>query len=93
MPEETPCATPTTTTTHTGMASRVASWLQKVLSESDGTPSVKRLVYVAAVAWAMGLTTGALTKYGLTPEVVDLTKTLLYVCGGGYAVGRFAENK
>lgn len=79
------------TRTSTAMASRALNWIGRAFSEPDGTPSAKRILFGLSVVLSLGLCLGGLRRGGLTPEVVELAKTLLYVTGGGYAIARFAE--
>ena len=67
-------------------------WLRKTLSETDGTPSSRRQVYLICIVFAMGLAVGLAAK-SKAAEAIDLTKTLVLASGGTLAVGKFAERK
>ena len=78
-----------TTRIHTAMA-----WVGKALSEENGSPSTKRILFALVTLYSLGIVTGiAAIAKSLSPECLDLLKTLIYATGGAYAVGRFAEGK
>ena len=69
------------------------NWLKEVFSEPDGTPSSRRILFAIAIVYALGLVTGALYKAPvLTPEMVDVIKTVLWTAAAALGVGKFAEN-
>lgn len=72
---------------------KIGTWIGKMLSESDGTPSTKRFLFAVAVLSCLAFVAGYLLKKGLDQGVIDLAKTVLYTTGGAYGVGRFAEGK
>lgn len=72
---------------------KVLVWLGRMLSEPDGTPSTKRVLFALSVVACLAFVAGYLLKKGLDQQVVDLAKSVLFTTGGAYGVGRFAENK
>lgn len=72
---------------------KVGTWIGKMLSEADGTPSTKRMLFVLAVVSCLAFVAGYLLKKNLDQNVVDLAKTILYTTGGAYGLGRYAEQK
>jgi hypothetical protein len=76
------------------VGSTMMAWISRVFSEADGKPSSRRILFAIAVAFAMGLATGALwLQRGLTAETVDLAKTVLYTTAAALGIGKFAEAK
>ena len=64
-------------------------WLSRALSEGDGTPSSKRLFFAAAVFAAIAFCAYDIIRHnGLTPQTIDLSKTVLYVTATAYGVTR-----
>ena len=73
---------------------RVLVYLGRVFSDSNGTPSSRRILFGVTVAHVLGLALGAIcVQRKLTPEVVDLLKTALWVTGGTVGVGKIFEEK
>ena len=66
-----------------------SNWVDRALSEMNGKPSTRRLLFALVVVYVLGLVTGALyVQRILTPEMTDLLKVALYTTGGTIAVGR-----
>ncbi len=73
---------------------RVRDWLQRMLSEGDGSPSTKRVVFVVAAAIALALCVADFVKFrALTNNCVQLATIVITTSGAAYTAGRFAENK
>lgn len=71
---------------------KLGRWIANAFSETDGTPSSKRLLFAFVVIATVSFCGGAYKKEGMTSQIVDLLKTALYVTGGAYVGGRFAES-
>ena len=68
------------------------TWLSRLLSEGDGSPSTKRVLFFIAVVGITGVIIGYVAvKRQLDTSVVDLSKAVLFSTGGAYGVGRIAE--
>jgi hypothetical protein len=62
-------------------------WISRALSDENGVPSASRLFLAVAVAFALGLATGALcVQQILTPDIKDLVVQVLWVCAGAYGI-------
>lgn len=72
---------------------KLNQWIVKMLSERDGTPSSRRLLFCLAVVCCLAFCGGYLVKKGMDEKLVDLAKTVLYTTGGATTVGKFAEGK
>lgn len=73
---------------------KTPSWVSRMLSEATGTPSTRRTVFVIVVVYVLGLVTAALwLQRVLSPEAVDLLKSMLYSTGIALGVGKFAEGQ
>ena len=68
------------------------AWLHKMLSERDGSPSTKRVLFSAAVAAGLLVFVANYVQHGLTSEGVSLLTAILVATGGAYVGGRFAES-
>jgi len=68
------------------------TWFGAAFSEPNGTPSSKRILFAFVVVSTISFCGGAYKKEGMTGQIVDLLKTALYVTGGAYVGGRFAES-
>ena len=68
-------------------------WISRMLSEGDGSPSTKRVLFCVAVASAIAFCVYDIAIHnGLTPMSVQLASATLVATGGSYAVSRFAES-
>jgi hypothetical protein len=68
------------------------AWVSKMLSEGDGTPSVKRVLFALSVAGCLSFTAGHIVAHrGLDSAAIDLAKTTLLTTGTAYGVGRITE--
>jgi|GEM_PF-4453196 len=64
-----------------------------MLSEGDGSPSTKRVLFSVAVAAAIAFCVYDIVIHrGLTPMSVQLATATLVATGGSFAVSRFAES-
>jgi hypothetical protein len=67
-------------------------WLAGCLSEADGTPSTKRLLYATAVVAALLFCAFDMAMHGgITDKSLDLTKLIIETTTAAYTVTRFAE--
>ena len=71
----------------------VLAWISRALSEGDGSPSIKRVLFALSVIACLAFIAGYLIKHGLDEHAIDLAKTTLFTTGGAYTVGRIAETK
>ena len=63
-----------------------------MLSEGDGSPSSKRVLFCFAVVAAIAFCGYDIAIHrGLTPLSVQLASAALVATGGSYAISRFAE--
>lgn len=70
-----------------GRMARAARWIGQAFSEGDGSPSSKRLFFGASVFSTIGFCTFEVIKQGkITPEVIQLSTTLLGFTGAAYGV-------
>lgn len=78
-----------------GRMAKASRWIGQALSEGDGSPSSKRLFFGASVFSTIAFCTYDLLKQGrITPEVIQLSTTLLGFTGAAYGVTRvFGEKK
>lgn len=68
------------------------AWISKLLSEGDGTPSTKRVLFSLAVVSAVAFAGGDIcAARALTDHAVSLLQTALLYTAGAYGAGRFAE--
>ena len=72
---------------------KASQWLLKMLSEPDGTPSSRRILFALSVVACLTFCAGYLVKKGMDDKLVDLAKTVLYTTGGSTTIGKFAEGK
>jgi hypothetical protein len=72
---------------------RALSWISRALSEGDGSPSIKRLLFAVTVVASLAFIAGYLISHGLDANAIDLAKTTLLTTGGAYTAGRFAESR
>lgn len=87
------CPTPITPTP-TAMASTWRNWLGCAFSESDGTPSSKRLLFALVVVYCLGLVTGALgIERTLSAQAQSILETLIWATAAAVGVSKFAEAK
>lgn len=64
-----------------------------MLSEKDGTPSTKRVLFCGAVFSSIAYcAVHVIAHRGLDAILVDLAKAILIATAPTYAIGRFAEN-
>ena len=64
-----------------------------MLSEGDGSPSTKRVLFAIAVLAAISFSAYDIFAHrGLTPLSVQLASAALVATGGAYAGARFAES-
>ena len=70
---------------------KINQWFAKMLSEPDGTPSSRRVLFALAVVACLTFCAGYLVKQGMDEKLVDLAKTVLYTTGGATTIGKFAE--
>jgi hypothetical protein len=74
------------------LPSKAAKWISRAFCEGDGSPSAKRLLFALTLLFVLGVCTGEIVaRRSITPSAVDLLKTAMYVTGGAYVGGRFAE--
>lgn len=66
------------------------NWILRTLSESDGTPSSRRVMFALSVCWALGLATGLMVR-GQVDPVVKIAETCVWATAGAVTVGKFAE--
>ncbi len=70
------------------------NWLKGALSEKDGTPSSKRLLYAAAVFAALGFVGwDTHLHHGLTLQGVAVLQLTVGSTAAAYIGGRIAEAK
>lgn len=67
-------------------------FLKQALSETDGTPSSKRLVYFLVIVSVIGLCWYIVVKYGIIEQLVTMINSLIYSSSAAYGVGRSMEN-
>jgi hypothetical protein len=68
-------------------------FLSGSLSETDGTPSSKRLLFFLSVAASLGFCAFDVIKHGgLNPQVIDLAKFVLGVTGAANVASRISDN-
>ena len=68
------------------------SWIQKMLSEGDGSPSTKRVLFSITVAVGLVVFVVSFVQRGLTTENISFFTTITVATGGAYIGGRFAES-
>ena len=70
----------------------IKAFFERMISEEEGWPSTRRVLYIICLFFAFGVVLGALwAEKKLTVEMVDIVKTALYTTGGALAIGKFAE--
>jgi hypothetical protein len=68
------------------------TYLRLALSETDGTPSSKRVLFFMAVAAALLFCAFDLVKHGaITPEMKGLCLQVVYITGTAYGVTKIFE--
>lgn len=72
---------------------KIGTWIGKMFSEADGTPSSGRMLFALAVVASLAFCGGYLIRKGMDEKMVDLAKTVLYATGGNAAARKFAEGK
>lgn len=68
------------------------AWLSKLLSEADGSPSTKRVLFtivIVSVLTFCAIDIGL--RHGLTGTTSDLLKCVVAATGGAFGLGRCAE--
>lgn len=68
-------------------------WFKRLLSEQNGEPSSRRLLFFTVVMVTLGYLGYHIYKHGLDAFWADVTKMLVLTTGGAATAGRFAENK
>lgn len=68
------------------------NWLKRLLSEQNGEPSSRRLLFALVVICVLAYLGWHLFKHGLDTVWADVARVLVGTTGGAVAVGRFAEN-
>jgi hypothetical protein len=70
----------------------VKAWLSRMLSEGDGSPSMKRFMFVGACSSAIFFCAADFVMHGgLSSNMLQLFNTVIVTTGGAYSVGRIAE--
>lgn len=67
-------------------------FLRHSLSETDGTPSSKRLIYFLVIVSVIALCWYIVIKYGIIEQLVTMINSLIYSSSAAYGVGRGMEN-
>jgi fumarate reductase subunit D len=67
------------------------AWIAKMMSEGDGSPSTKRILFVVSVLACLVFCAVHVVMHGLESNTIDLAKGVLFTTGGAYTAGRFAE--
>lgn len=68
------------------------TFIKDCLSESDGTPSSKRLVYFMVILLGIFLCGFIIIKFGVINQLVSIFNSLMYSSAGTVGVGRAMEN-
>lgn len=68
------------------------NFLKMSLSETDGTPSSKRLVYFIVIMFGIALCAFIIIKFGVIQELVSIFNSLMYSSSAVSGVGRAMEN-
>jgi hypothetical protein len=70
----------------------IKTWLARLLSEGDGSPSTKRVLFaIALLASIIFCAIDLGINRHLTSVSADLCKCAIYATAGAYGVGRCAE--